>query len=478
MNNILFSDLTKIYNLALNPITLKSLKELNKNDDSVILFNKIFNIAKEILSVNSEYNEYFKFYEPQIRYELYMKIYDTLYLARKIQNPLKFKQINYAKNYAHINGLAVSTLKRKISENLKTICNDYETLKSFTIPFDLKRNIYFNYIYIPPKAQKIIEYSPIKLDIAFNIYKYDSFIYSANNSNYGIHINNYHKLATTFCENHINQDTFEHEHSVYIFEKMHGIIGYQRCFYNYLETFASESIPVDNYFLLYEYTKLFDTTYPSLSDYLINNYNELLKNLLSKEGKYTKIDTNKVDEFINPFVKIQTLNLWVLPLMKLTIENLLFSIFVNNYSLQFSTASNKSLNEFYTSTYDDFKTVEDKIKCYLQYQMHTLCTDFTYSKRLDDINKIIGNYKYNITSKRVSDSQSSKTESDIQIFNNLLSHCFYLKPLPQFITDNYYCQYGDCYKSLYEYMYSAYDTLKSTSFYSCTEYINHLANKK
>lgn len=507
MNNILFSDLTKIYNLALNPIAPNLLTELNKTKDYVELFDKIFIIAKKMLSVDSEYSEYFTFYESQIRYELYMKIYDALYLARKIQNPVKLNQSEYARHYADISGLAVSTLKSKISENLKTICNDcitfkhfailneydpqkastipsdYEKLKSFTSPFHLKRNIYYDYVYIPQGAKTIIEYSPIKLDIAFNLYKHDTFIYSANNSDYGIHINNYHKLATTFGKSHIRHDTFDHEHSVYIFEKLHGMIGYQRCFYNYLETFANESIPTDNYFLLYEYTKLFDTTHPSLSDYMLDNYKELFKNLLSKEGKNTKSDDNKfadnkLDEFINLFVKMQTLNLWVLPLITLTIENLLFSIFVNDYSLQFGSKTNKPLNEFYESAYDDFKTVEDKTKCYLQYQIHTSCKDFTYSKRLDEINEIISNYKYNITSKKVINSQASKTESDIQIFNNLLSHCFYLKSLPQFITDKYYCHYIDCYKALHQYMYSAYNTLKSTSFYSCTEYLNHLANKK
>lgn len=466
MDNIIELDLKHIKALQLNRHSSDFLKEFQNNKD---FFDIIFEIVKNVYSDTARYYQYFEKYNEQIKYELYMKIYDTLFLTRKINNPSNLKLINYIKAYAEKNPTYQSTLQQLTSKIKYDMTNDYEQMIFYNNDYYARLRNYWNIVYIPLKQGKLIDYSPILSDIIFNIKNYNGFIYNKKKYEHGIDIVAYHSLALEFASNHKYTNTFEHEYSTYVFEKMHGMIGFQRCFYNYLQSFGKKKINIA-YFPLYEYTKLFDTMYPSITDYALETYADTINSL------YKDSDIISHKEL---FVVIQFLNRILLPRMYLTIEHLLFSVFVKKYSLSVNSDNEVDLHNLYSSAAEDFKVIEEKLKMYLESKSNNYRKISRYSHRLDDINQSINECNYNFCKKSILDNKTLKTGSTVQIFNHSLSLCFYMKSLPNFTFDgNVLLSNSDCFKALSEYFDLTYFYFKDKTLYSCDEYINCITNKK
>lgn len=430
MDNLLELDLKQIKALHLQPFNLP---------DEYDLFDIIFELAKISFSDTARYHQYFAKFNEQIKYEIYMKLYDTLFTANKTATSSKSKHIKYIKKYEKDNPSYQQTLGEIISKTKSTMTSDYEQIQYLNSDSCSMLHNYWNLVCIPLQQNKFIDYSPLVQDIIYNIINYNNFIYNPKNYKRGIDIIKYNSLAVEFVSNHNDTNTFEHEHSTYVFEKMHRMIGFQKCFYNYIHM-TEKKIP-KALFPLYEYTKLFDTMYPSITDYALETYADSINSLYQP---------NNIDSHRELFVVIQLLNKRILPIMYSIIEHLIFSIFVKNYPPSFDSGNN-NFDDFYSSSSENFIALEERLKEYLESYTETHNGVNCYSNRLNTINSCIGECNYFSSQKNVLDSQTLKTGSPTYELNHNLSKCFYTKQLPQFTMNGNILSHSACLEALCEY---------------------------
>lgn len=159
-------------------------------------------------------------------------------------------------------------------------------------------------------------------DAVFNIENFKRFIYHPNQFHKGIQ---FYNLKNILSDYQLRWHTFQGkndllcaEYSAYLLEQLHYSIQYQKCIESYVQQdFINSSNDLTWDFPLLMYTKLFDTNYLSLTDYIMIKYSDRFADYYSntKAGNSVRFSS---------YLEMQLLNTCMIPLIDYIIREFFF----------------------------------------------------------------------------------------------------------------------------------------------------------
>lgn len=415
-----FKKISSSFIIAANISHELFLKCNSKKDALTIdyLFKELKILLKTIPSLPMDY---FANYYERLKYEMVFDIYNSAIISsdkRDSKNTLKMK--DYINQFLDNSGYKVTTdsLAQEISRQKRTLKDDLIETQYYRTT-SRKFATFYNYVCEPllDKGEATSQFLPPK-DLVFNIRYYNHWIFSKRNYASGIQIFNFYNLIQEyFLYNKLDHTlSFDSEYSSYLFEFIHYPIQFQKCFCSCLNKFFSPSKKSLDSCGLLLYTKLFDTHYISLSDYILEKYKE---NLTAPDNYSLK----------QALYELQILDSFWLPIINMTIKTILFQIYNEDLNL-ISRKSRIYIEDFIrtnpTYTYS-FRNMLESTSVQLE-----ACEYPSFQK--GNKHSTVKEDKKSLC-KKVIDTKAPKTGSLEYDFNYLVSKFFYTKNVKTYLYD-------------------------------------------
>lgn len=268
----------------------------------------------------------------------------------------------------------------------------------------------------------------------------------------GISLSTFYNLVNTFLSKHNNSFDFQTEYSAYQFHRIYYSIQYLKCYSSFLNrSFNKKSIQKD-YFPLLFYTRLFDTQYLSLIDYILDKYNEDLEQLYedSHSSKHKLA-----------FCDMQILNSFWFPIINKSIKELLFRVFEG-----------------------DLQKIQEMCKVYLTKLILDPKTNYKYLALINNEIKTIEETTYPNPldfkkRKEVINPQNAKTGSTNYIFNLVFSKCFFFHEWTSYFdfymqSKSGYCSLDSCFQFTEEQFNRNEFYCSKKTITTCSEYTEYM----
>lgn len=402
-----------------------------------ILFEKIFSLVCSINGISSNYfDDYFDF----LVYEIIFSVFNDANIALspktapidsrigiKAWTGLTDTEDDYFLRYertiserktaiiANTNMLTLDFPYRKLhtpktSPSKSLNFKDSKTIEKSAMQLKLSQsqkatafNTFLQVILLQPEG-KLSSISNGK-DALFNIEQYIHFIYRPENFDKGIQFYNFYNTIDNYLRKWMLKDEaipFSYEYSAYLLEQIHYATQYEQCLKQFVTLFADQNfvgkIADMPYFLLLIYTKLFDTHYISLTDYI--------------EKKYPMNFSLNIDSdfYYDAFIEMQLLNAFILPLIDYTVKALLF-----------------------VDTQGEISEIKSITKNYLEMHYQEKKEALSYHYKLMELQTKLNNeyYHYPYSNKSLLEDTSKNTTKEHQL-NHHLSRAFFEKDIPDF----------------------------------------------
>lgn len=370
---------------------------------------------------------YFDKYLQRFFYEVILDTYNSIAISLNMKNPCTPKMIDCILQYLNDSELNYNekSLTQKISKRKSKFLEELEDKKQLIFDRNKNRklNNYYNYISAPLPT----EHSPNiaileKSDYIFNLLYFPETIYAPKHYTEGILIYYFYYMVKDYL--HLHKDnspiSFQAEYSAFLFEKLHFPIQFMNCFSSFLKRpFISYEFPKE-YWQLFQYIRIFDTKYISLTDYILNTFKDSLDHFYE-----SSIESQQA--FI--FCEMQMLDSFWLPLLSLVIKETLYNALNGNLELA------KQLTH-------------DYIKDYI---CGSHINNYSYQTLLQNATLQIEDCFYPNTHLRITE-KSAKTGTPEHHFNMAFSKCFYTKELSNYVSnclyqDTAFCDFNYCLKT-------------------------------
>lgn len=393
------NDVTQFQNIyaSNNPLvnTLHSgiFKTLDQFDKTDWNLSQIFNNFKTILNEIIFFcpSEYFNKNFEQLCYEIALDVYCNTQTVDNSKPIIKEKIAHYITTCDTT--CASEKLASRFSQNKKQLLGTQDPLTPAVYRLNKNLSNFYLYIYLPLKngTTSLLNDS----DFIFYMLHYSDTIFSNKKINTGVDIFNFYNFIHEYLSYHktSSNSLFENEYSAYLFEQIFSPLQFEEGFYNILseKSFFSE-IP-SSYWSLYLYTRIYDSPYLSLSDFIQEKYPNLINSVYNpNENLFHK----------NLYYEVYSLSSFWIPLCNLAIKAFLFYL-----------------------TDGNFKEINQKCKTYIDTNLHQ-DTNYSYYKRITKSHNKIDVLKYPGNKKNVL-SKAPKTGTPEQRFNYSFSQCLYNK---------------------------------------------------
>ena len=330
--------------------------------------------------------------------------------------------------------------EEKISKNKKKLSNDFTNLKPFIAQKRKLNNFYCHMgLYNSPKITPVTTPE----NTVMILRSYSDSIYNGKNFRDGILLHTVYNIITDYLYHLSDQNIskFTKEYCFYEFNYIYNFIQYINCCSTYLNN--SSKIETE-YFPLHIYSKLFDTPYISLIDFICTKYKENLKNIYRESSILHDI-----------FIEKELLNTFWIPIINLCLKEIMFC---NNGG--------------------DFKAICETCKDWLVTQKN-IFTSQMYNAKETIESCTYPNPRACKNRKDIKEEKYAKTGSPNHLFNTVLSKTFYYNEFSDYLSlypsttltlDGCFAFIENDYNLRFRYNWN--HTLKS-----CTEYIstNHEA---
>lgn len=415
MNELFFNDITQSRYIDNLCYFSRSMKEHMLSSFMPGAFGRtdlqnIFDVLKDYINSLSYCipyipHEYFDHYFDQMCYEITMDICEKTASSSNNDLIMRSKIENYIKTY-HSN-LPLVTLEQKVSQKKSEILSDSKNPSSYKINYNKNYPVFYQNIVLP--LDKNITSSLDDSDFVFYILSYFSTIFYQRKINTGIDIYNFHSFVSDYMLGHPDTGVinFKTEYSAFLFEQMFSAIQFEEGFHTLLNEKKFRIDFPNSYWHLYLYTRMYDTPYLSLSDYILKKYPDVVHHIYYADEK----DFHK-----KLYYEIQILGAFWIPLCSLVIEDVLFC-----------------------SAEGDLQLINDKCQNYIGTFLSQGDLKYSYYKRLQLANANIENSKYPFGEKSKSKNRicvldkAPKTNTFEQRLNYAFSQCIYNHHLPAFI---------------------------------------------
>lgn len=311
--------------------------------DPEVIFAEIY---QKLLSTPDIPANFFRTKYNQFIYETMLDVYHYAHLASNPPNTEKITLSTCTRNYLENTLLETQeeTFLGDIYKKKKSILEFIDKLKipPYKIEYCSKALNYYQAmeLYIPKTRQ---QFTPLldSRDLIFNIRHFPHFIYNPTHCKKGIQYYTFRKYVNEFIEVHPQPYSivdFNNEYSTYVFEQLHHPIQFQKCMNSFCHH-QHDSIQIEqDYFTLWIYTKMYDTKYISLTNYLEETYANIFPFFYNQESNWK-------DYILRIFTEIQTYNTYILPLLNLTIQNIFFTLCDGDFK-KIATISQDYIKEY------------------------------------------------------------------------------------------------------------------------------------
>lgn len=346
--------------------------------------------------------DYFKQYYDRLFYEIIFEIYH--YAKIELLQQQKVPSITDCINQTHIQFPTKASVAETISRNKNYILNDFFTMKYLSTTNRKLNNFYEHMGLWNSDSSKIF---PLMMpeNIVNILWHYSDSIYNHKNSKDGILLHTVTKIFDDYLQNFSMHTCFKKEYCFYEYNQIYFLIQYSMCCSSYLtQTFADKNIPTE-YFPLYIYSKLYDTPYISLAEFIHNKHHETLNNIYKDPSIAHTVLIDK--ELLNGF--------W-LPIINLCLKE-----------------------TFFTNNQENFDSICKKCKEWLDTQIvYSQDTFISHSLKAQDTLKksTYPNAHNHNKPKSICLIENAKTDSRNQQFNVVMSKAFFYNDFPHYLS---YC---------------------------------------
>lgn len=313
-------------------------------------------------------------------------------------------------------------LQQQFSRKKSSILESYKTMK-YPATFCGKVSVFHQYMDFL-KNDKEKKFRPLlsKIDFVYNIESFSEMIYNADNFDKGINSYSILTLLSKYIEihEHFKEPEFQREYSAYQFELLHHVIQFQRMFSSYVEMFSQEKKFSDEYFPLFIYTKLFDTPYLSLTDYIVEKYCIDYKLIYGENG-----------ETGTPgyFYEMQLFNNFWLPILEGLVQEMIYDF----HKADFQKIM-KICHDYIVESAKEYGWIFQE----------------TILEAKDQLSKIEYLAPKNYNTIKIDDKRARKTDRPLHHWNCIVTKCFYENDIPKYLMNalmsNGYMSLDGCYQ--------------------------------
>lgn len=388
-----------------------------------------------------------KYYE-RFFYETIFDVYDAIQLTLN-SGESKTLSIRDCINAYTQDIRQISSLEQEISHKKKDMFNDYQKLQYYCTNHKKLANFYAHLNIGSDDKTKSIYFTPKNQII--NFLSYSNIPFSVKGFKNGVSMPNFYNLVCDFLSNHPQTVDFKNEYSAYQFHHIHYVIQYLKCYSTFLARNFNKKNIQNAYFPLLFYTRLFDTQYLSLTDYILEKYNEDLDQVYEDSCS---------DNLKFAFCEMQMLNSFWLPIINKSIKEILFTLLEG-----------------------DLNKIQKLCQDYLTTILPHSENNYSYLSLIDKGKHEIENTTYpnpkDFTKrKEVTNSQNIKTGSPNSNFNIVFSKCFFFQDWPDYIDSciqlkTGYCTLDSCIQFA-ENLFNQYKyTCSKKTILTCSEYTEY-----
>lgn len=301
----------------------KDIAEQEEQKESASIMSSIFSCLRRTLETCPLIvQDYFTDHYEYVCYEIAMNIYNTAKTTLKIHSSESVTIRDciraYQERYNDQNDIL--TLESSISQTKKEILSITEAdPPAYLGTLPIQPYTFFSFwSWFLSKSNEKIKPLLDKADLIFMLSCYSKSIYPEKNAKKGIQPFKVHDMASDYLNKKAYNIIFQTEYNIYQFEKLYRPIQFQKCISSY---YNQEQVPkkdLNNTFSALLYTKLFDTPYISLTEYIFKKYTDTMKKF--------SLNTND-EQQLNIYLDFQILASYVLPGITLTIEEYLWDIY-------------------------------------------------------------------------------------------------------------------------------------------------------
>lgn len=396
-------------------------------------------------------HEYFNDYYDHMFYEIIFEIYH--YSQIHILQDQGIPSIKDCINQLSPLGATKNSIEQEISKNKTNLLYDFSNLKTICT-YNQKLNTFYEQLGLFNNSSPTISPTMTPENTVIILRSYSDSIFNMKNSKDGVSLYSVYKFIDDFLSYFGNdsQLSFNKEYCFYEFNHIYRLIQYSKCASEYLDpssapdpsaSFTHTGIPSE-YFPLYIYSKLFDTSYISIIDFIDEQYTKDINVFYKTPSVLQSLLVKK--ELLNSF--------WV-PIINLCLKE---AVFTNNNG--------------------NFESICKTCKNWLVSQMDSLGN--TYISLLYKAKEHIGQSTYPNSKdynnrREIKEEKYVKTGSPNHLFNIVLSKAFFYNDFPYYLSTYSSVPYTlDCCLDFVESNYRArYDTTKNYTLKSCNEYVRY-----
>lgn len=400
---------------------------------------------------------YFRWALDRLSYELAMHIF---WIAQELELQPDNETLNYIDTHKRLSkalksdpdnlSKQYSSKRKKFFTNLGIDNISYDSRRNSeneekrytSVPlFFLDKPKFSEYVGELSYLNRVQKKAPYLLDAhVLSVQNHSHTLFSHENGSDGIVYSDFRKILNRYVALHgsIEKETsFQSEISAFLAEKTYYLSSYSFLVTNYAATNITTRTPDihatgEDYFALNSYARIFDTHYPSLTEYIITKYGLDTQSYFS--NNYSE------DDKINIFLCHEKYQSFYLPLLYFVMLAVIYELFNG-----------------------DVPAMVEHLSMYLKKQ--SIASKFTYRKRLLYINDYL-NYAEDLAQKKTEDSQMYKKHSIFYRTNRadskeyqtsrLLSRMFFNGGNPYYLGDVFTLDPHFSHTSLYPNLYQWY----------------------
>lgn len=401
-----YTDIQTIRSLESNcPIASKIYKELLLNRSTSNIDEIKVTLQTSLFSIPYIPHEYLEQNFDRLLYEIIFEVYHYARIElERSQPPLSIQdRIKYIPTFQG----DPATIAQEISRNNSAITADFNNLKTYA---SYEKKLYDFYLHLGLYDEEQPSVHPVLTpqNTIFVCRSYSNFIYRSREHKKGILLHTVYDMLSNYIEFWGSQTNFDTEYCFYEFNRLSYLTQYAKCCSQYLGYgFAHTEIPSE-YFPLYIFSKLFDTTYISLADYISKKYSATIGRMY-----------NSVSVLYPIIIELYLINKFWIPIINLCLKETLF-----------------------TKNEGNFKSICKECKEWLSVQSSSNI-DYTYKSLMQAAKEDLENSGYPNSKnyknrKNIQDSKNAKTDMPNHIWNVVLSKSFFYGELPDYFASPSY----------------------------------------
>lgn len=385
-------------------------------------------------------HEYFFAYYDHMFYEIIFEIYH--YSKIQILPYQRMPSIKDCIDKLSPTGSTNESIQQEISRNKKNLLFDFNNLKT-KCTYNQKLNTFYAQLGLWNNSLPKITPFMTPENTIIILRSYSDSIFNMKNSKDGLLLHTVYNIIDDYLYDLRNCTSFNKEYCFYEFNHMYHIIQYSRCASQYLdpERYTHKGIRTE-YFPLYIYSKLFDTPYISLIDFICRQYDDQLSKIYENPLLLRAVMVTK--ELLNSF--------WI-PIINLCLKDAVFTYNGGNFESICKTCKNWLDSQMASSAYTYTSLLNNAKK---RIEHSTYPTPKDYNNRGD-----------------IKDQKYAKTGTPNHQFNIVLSKAFFYNDFPVYLSaytnapytlDHCLAFIENCYKMQYQ-------NTKDYTIQSCNEYV-------